>query len=33
MMKVFEKGPLPINTHLKDGVYSLTIDVETPSGE
>ncbi len=33
MMKVFEKGPLPVNTHLKDGVYSLTIDVETPSGE
>ena len=33
MMKVFEKGHLPISTRLQDGVYSLNIDFETPSGQ
>jgi acyl-CoA hydrolase len=28
MMKVFEKGPLPLKTRLEDGVYHLTIGLE-----
>jgi hypothetical protein len=32
MMKVFEKGDLPINARLQNGVYRLTIpfDVQPP---
>ena len=31
MMKVFEKGHLPINARLKNGLYKLTIPFDEPS--
>jgi GNAT superfamily N-acetyltransferase len=33
MMKVFEKGHLPISAHLKNGLYNLTIAFDTQDSQ